>query len=65
MTTIREPACYRCAHFVVKSDYDPKNETGKCKAFKNGIPRAIFFRGNDHTKPFAGDGGIRFTPKTE
>lgn len=31
-----------------------------CKAFPQGIPRAIRDGDNDHTKPFPGDNGIRY-----
>jgi len=31
-----------------------------CKAFPKGIPDKILTGEHDHTKPFKGDGGIRF-----
>jgi hypothetical protein len=31
-----------------------------CKAFPDGIPEEIYNNTHDHTKPFRGDGGIRF-----
>jgi len=37
-----------------------------CRAFQFGegaIPREIWLGENDHTKPFPGDHGIRFTPR--
>jgi hypothetical protein len=34
----------------------------KCKAFPKGIPEKIITGEHDHTKPFKGDGGIRFEP---
>ena len=33
-----------------------------CDAFEGGIPVEILTGGHDHTKPFEGDGGIRFEP---
>ena len=32
----------------------------KCKAFPDGIPKDILLGNHDHTKPFAGDNGVRF-----
>tara|TARA_Y100000310_G_C20517090_1_gene731717 strand:- start:23 stop:208 length:186 start_codon:yes stop_codon:yes gene_type:complete len=37
----------------------------KCKAFPMGIPEKIIVGEHDHTKPFKGDGGIRFEPIKE
>ena len=34
-----------------------------CRAFPNGIPEAILVGQHDHTKPYAGDNGIRFEAK--
>lgn len=36
-----------------------------CDAFPDGIPRAIFFEYFDHRKPYPGDRGIRFEPKSK
>jgi hypothetical protein len=34
----------------------------KCKAFPKRIPEEILTGNDDHSKPFKGDGGIRFEP---
>ncbi len=36
-----------------------------CAAYKNEIPYEILSGEHDHTKPYKGDGGIRFEPLTE
>jgi len=36
-----------------------------CVAFPKGIPADIAEGGVDHTKPYDGDGGIRFVPSRE
>lgn len=56
MTSI--PQCFRCKHY----DADAPRGTFRCAAFSEGIPREILFNEFDHTKPHAGDGGIRFEP---
>mgnify|MGYP006865011989 CR=1 FL=1 len=48
--------CVDCVH--LKKDL-------KCKAYPNGIPTEIIVGEHDHTKPFKGDGGIRFEPIEE
>lgn len=54
MTTPETPAvCYRCVHFI---------EAWRCTAFPERIPDEVIWEGNDHTKPIAGDHGIRFEP---
>ena len=55
------PKCFECIHYL------DKPEAGKliCKAFMYGIPNEILEGGHDHTKPFKGDGGIRFEPIKE
>ena len=49
--------CYVCEYF--------EKEDGKikCKVFKEGIPREIFFEYFDHRKPFPGDNGVQFKLK--
>jgi hypothetical protein len=37
----------------------------RCGAFPDGIPRPILDNEADHRKPFDGDRGIRFEPRSE
>lgn len=50
-----EPKCTECVHFI-------EEKGAKCEAFPEGIPEAIWVGSYDHTKPFFGDGGIRYEP---
>ena len=50
------PQCTFCVH------YNPETATATCRAFPDGIPAAIFVKGEDHTRPFPGDHGIQFEP---
>lgn len=43
--------CARCKHYW---------GVGKCEAFTKQIPDEILTGEFDHTKPYEGDGGIRF-----
>lgn len=45
--------CAECAH--IRADYS-------CDAFPDGMPAAIF-NGFDHSRPLAGDHGIRFAQR--
>lgn len=56
MTTGDAPICMKCKHF------DPNASTLVCKAYPQGIPEVILESIVDHTKPYAGDGGIVFEP---
>ena len=56
MTTIAAPMCMECKHFRGE---DPPT----CDAYPDGIPKAIWTGGVDHTKPWIGDHGIRFELK--
>jgi len=47
--------CTNCKNF-------DEDNYGTCKAFPDGIPAIIASNEIDHTKPFKGDGGIRFEP---
>lgn len=47
------PACDTCMH-------RSKIVLGICLAFPKGIPLEILNGSNDHTKPVAGDHGIRY-----
>jgi hypothetical protein len=49
----RDNICKICKHYW---------EMGNCKAFPDGIPEIFITGEHDHTKPFKGDGGIRFEP---
>jgi hypothetical protein len=42
-----------------------RSEVIRCRAFPRGIPEAILGGLFDHTKPYAGDHGIRFEPVRE
>jgi hypothetical protein len=53
-TPVYSPVCVFCAHM------DPDLRSRTCAAFPDGIPLEIWRGLNDHTKPFAGDNGIRF-----
>jgi hypothetical protein len=37
-----------------------QDRRGKCSAFPEGIPEAIWWEGYDHRQPFEGDGGKVF-----
>ncbi len=50
------PQCMKCKHY---------EGALTCKAFPDGIPPAILRGEDDHTKPVAGDHGIRFEPTKE
>ena len=44
-------ACDSCRHLL---------DNDKCDAFPDGIPEPILTGEHDHTKPYPGDGGIRY-----
>ena len=48
--------CFWCKHLITSD-----KEKRKCKAF-NEIPLDIWQGKNKHTKPYKGDGGIRYEP---
>ena len=52
--TVLSPVCIRCKH------YHDDGEPVTCDAFPARIPDLIWLKGNKHTKPVAGDHGIRF-----
>jgi len=45
--------CMTCKHYM---------GLGGCLAFLDGIPEEIFSGLFDHTKPYKGDGGLRWEP---
>jgi hypothetical protein len=53
---ITPPQCSICARLRDR-------EMWRCSAFPAGIPAAILAGEFDHTKPYLGDNGLRFTPK--
>jgi hypothetical protein len=58
LTTIAPPICSGCTH--LRGDLrDPR-----CDAFPGGIPNEILLSKADHRKPFPGDNGIQFEPKS-
>lgn len=58
------PDCLRCKHF--NENYErPMGTPSRCEAFPEGIPEAIYSRGEPHTKPWPGDHGIQFEPREE
>lgn len=49
--------CVYCKH---------KHDTGgTCEAFPDGIPEKILLNKSDHTKPYPGDGGVRFEKRED
>jgi len=56
----KQPVCMACKHYDREDLKKPS-----CAAFPVGIPDEIWLQGNDHTKPFPGDKGIRFERKGE
>jgi hypothetical protein len=61
---VEKSECSRrqCRHFIgaKKTDGDEATERLVCRAFPGGIPAEIAHGGNDHTKPYKGDRGIRY-----
>lgn len=55
--SVVSPVCTRCQNFDISNPV-----ARKCSAFPNDIPLEIWEGKNDHTREFAGDNGIRFTP---
>lgn len=50
------PVCVNCLYYNAEKVFH-------CAAFpKERIPLPIWLGENDHTTPYPGDGGVRFTP---
>jgi hypothetical protein len=66
---IAEPRCWtrQCKHLtgVYQPNDDESIEKPTCTAFPKGIPRAIAWGNNDHTKPYPGDHGIQYEKRRE
>lgn len=64
---LAEPECRKrkCNNFqgVFQPNDNELPEFVICRAFPNGIPDAIAYGTNKHTKPFPGDNGIHFEKK--
>jgi hypothetical protein len=58
MTSVVPPICAGCKHLTTDL------MESKCDAFPAGIPWEILLSKADHRKPFAGDSGIQFEPRT-
>lgn len=53
---VASPTCFYCVHHS-----DMEISERKCPAFPDGIPLEIWNGQNDHTSPYPGDNGFRFT----
>lgn len=62
MTVPLPPICSHCQWLNRPLRMDGKD---RCGAFPDGIPRPILDNEADHRKPFDGDRGIRFEPRSE
>jgi len=53
--TMADDQCHSCTHW--------KYGTLNCAAFPKGIPVGFLMAEFDHTKPYPGDKGLRYSPK--
>jgi hypothetical protein len=62
MTTSAQSACQvrNCKHYITQVG-PLEYPTYVCSAFPKGIPVEIVDGRNDHTRPFKGDGGVRYS----
>lgn len=58
MTTFNAPACLSCRHLTAELADD--GYRGRCAAYPDGIPAAIWEGRIDHRRPYRGDGGTTF-----
>lgn len=58
MTSTMAPICMGCTRY--------RRDRGRqvCGAFPDGIPQDILMSNVDHRKPYPGDNGLRFSPRT-
>lgn len=66
MTTYPAPICFSCKHFREPSEQEEEGTEGityRCSAYPEGIPAEIILSTVDHTQPYKGDNGIRFTER--
>jgi hypothetical protein len=63
MTTSAQSACQvrNCKHYITQVG-PLEYPIYVCSAFPKGIPAEIAEGRNDHSEPFKGDGGIRYSP---
>lgn len=52
--------CWYCIHYLS----DSKNQLPSCAAFPDGIPEQILIGKFNHIKPYKGDNGITYKPRT-
>lgn len=52
--------CMLCRHYREREGFAPV-----CAAFPKGIPPEIWLEKVSHQKPYEGDNGIQFEPKSE
>lgn len=62
--------CFSCRHYTgwvessAKINGAPPSHVCACRAFPKGIPDAITNDNHNHRRPYPGDQGIRWEPKT-
>lgn len=60
MTQQAPPICFTCKHYHYARNRKRMPSDRTCKAYPDGIPKAIYYSDADHHKPYAGDRGIRY-----